>query len=274
MDTDKLQQISGAVPPSIWLIGGTTEGLELSRQMVRRALRCVVSVTTEIAKSQYPQTLLLQVRVQQFNFETLTAFLAREQIAVILDASHPYATEISTLAMQTAAACQIPYLRFERLSIAGEHHCIERVENIAAVLSEEYLQDQRVLLTLGVKGLMQFQPWQSRSTLFARILPSEAALKTAIASGFSPDRLIALRPPISLELEIALWQQWRIERVVTKASGQAGGEDVKQQAAAQLGIPLVVVKRPRLSYPQQTSDLEDAIAFCEQALKQAAATDY
>jgi precorrin-6A/cobalt-precorrin-6A reductase len=84
---------------------------------------------------------------------------------------------------------------------------------------------ERTLLTLGYRQLRPFAPWQSQACLFARILPSLPALDGALAAGFTPERLIALRPPISAELETALWQQWQITQVITKASGPAGGED-------------------------------------------------
>ena len=91
-------------------------------------------------------------------------------------------------------------------------------------------------------------------------------METAIASGFTSDRLIAIRPPISMGTETALWQQWDISLVVTKASGQAGGEDIKRQVAATLGIPLIIISRPSMTYPQQTFDLGDVLPFCELAL--------
>ncbi|MEO0375459.1 MAG: cobalt-precorrin-6A reductase, partial [Cyanobacteria bacterium P01_A01_bin.17] len=239
--------LSRDTPPQIWLIGGTTEGLELAELMAQRSLRCTVSVTTDVAKYPYPCSPLLQICIRQFNYATLTQFLTVKNVAVILDASHPHAAEISTLAIQVAQDCQIPYLRVERPPITEIACGVQEVQNVAAVLTPEYLLGQRVLLTLGAKALNQFQPWQSRSTLFARILPSKTALQAAMAAGFAQKRLIALRPPISIELEMALWQQWNIERVVTKASGQPGGEGIKRQVAEALGIPLVVIQRPQLA---------------------------
>ncbi len=255
-------------PPQIWLIGGTTESLELSKLIVQQSLACIVSVTTDVAQAPYPCSPLLQICIRQFNSATLHHFLVNQNITAILDASHPHAAEISQLAMKAARTFQLPYLRFERPWVTEPSPQVQEIENLQALLAPEYLLKQRVLLTIGAKTLLHVQPWQDRSTLFARILPSEMAFQAATAAGFTPERLIALRPPISLELEIALWQQWRIERVVTKASGQPGGEGIKRQASEALGIPLLVIKRPQIVYPQQTSDLGDAIAFCQQALQQ------
>jgi precorrin-6A/cobalt-precorrin-6A reductase len=83
------------------------------------------------------------------------------------------------------------------------------------------LQGQRVLLTIGYTPLHRFQSWHDRATLFARILPSAIALEAAFKAGFTPHNIICLRPPISADLEKALWRQWQISLVVTKASGNS-----------------------------------------------------
>jgi precorrin-6A/cobalt-precorrin-6A reductase len=115
---------------------------------------------------------------------------------------------------------------------------------------------------VGYKILPRFKQWQTQAVLFARILPSMESLKVALDSGFTSDRLIAIRPPISLDLEKALWQKWNISLVVSKASGQAGGEEIKQKVAELLGIRLIVIARPKVDYPQQTNDLNDVLKFC------------
>ncbi|MEO1300350.1 MAG: precorrin-6A/cobalt-precorrin-6A reductase [Cyanobacteria bacterium J06636_16] len=129
------------------------------------------------------------------------------------------------------------------------------------MFSGGYLPRERTLLTLGYRWLADFASWQSQGTLFARILPSQTALAAALAAGFSSERIIALRPPISNSLERALWQQWHITQVVTKASGKAGGEDQKQAIAAELGIRLIRISRPVITYPAQTNCLETAVQF-------------
>jgi precorrin-6A/cobalt-precorrin-6A reductase len=68
-------------------------------------------------------------------------------------------------------------------------------------------------------------------------------------------------------LEKALWRQWNISLVITKASGVAGGENIKRTVADQLSIPLIIISRPAVDYPQQTSDLSEALEFCQRQLK-------
>ncbi|MDJ0556067.1 MAG: cobalt-precorrin-6A reductase [Microcoleaceae cyanobacterium MO_207.B10] len=261
----------------IWLVGGTRESSTLAREMVQFQLPCTVTVTTQAAKSLYPVSPLLHIWAKSLDSQNLSDFLQQQKIIAILDVSHPYAVEISSLAIQVATEKQIPYLRYERpkFQIVKNEKILNTSNNLdklsitlldsfESLVTGDYLRGERVMLTSGYKTLHLFQPWQNLSTLFARILPSPESVQIALNAGFTPDRLIAIRPPISASLEKALWQQWGISLVVTKASGLAGGEDIKRSLAAELGIKLVIIKRPEINYPHQTSDLFEAIKFCQQ----------
>ena len=265
----------------IWLIGGTQESATLANIIAQEGWPCTISVTTEAAMALYPPAPLLRVRVGKLDAFQLGQFLQSESISAILDASHPYAVEVSKLAIATAYQYQIPYLRYERprldLISQADHpsfpdlglensQIFTGLDSFDTLLRSEILTGQRVLLTVGYRTLPLFQPWQDKCTLFARILPSVPALEAALAAGFMPDRLIALRPPVSLDLERSLWQQWQISLVVTKASGVAGGEDVKRIVARELNVPVAVIERPAVEYPQQTSDVATAVEFCRQHL--------
>jgi len=244
--------------PQIWLIGGTQESATLAIALTTARIPCVVSVTTESARSLYPPD--LSVWVGRLSPEDLPAFVQTQCVCGILDASHPFAVEVSQMAIAISQRLNLPYLRYERppLPTATE----KSFETFEHLLQSGILSGQRVLLTLGYRPLHHFSPWQHQATLFARILPSINALEAALAAGFTPDRLIALRPPISAELERSLWRQWQISLVVTKASGAPGGEDVKRQVAAELGVMLAVVERPAIAYPAQTSEVSIAVQFC------------
>ncbi len=248
----------------IWLIGGTQESANLAVAIAQRQIRCIVTVTTNSAKLLYPDVNGLQVWVGRLSIEQLGEFCQQQQIVAILDASHPYAVEISQIAIAASQAYHLPYLRYERPVVKVEaDRGVIYLDSFESLLAGDYLTHHRVLLTVGYGPLPMFQSWQNRATLFARLLPSTTALEVALQAGFTPDRLICLRPPISADLEAALWQNWQISMVVTKASGSAGGEDVKRTVAAQLDIPLIVIKRPLVTYPQQTSDVSAAIEFCQ-----------
>ena len=252
----------------IWLIGGTSESATLAEAIASASLPCTVTVTSSSARMMYPPSPWLRVQVGRLEPEQLLSFCQQQGIAAIVDASHPFAVTISQAAIAVAEALNLPYLRYERPPsvVAVPQMGILELESFADLLEGDYLSRQRVFLTVGCKILPHFKPWQTKATLFARILPTLDSIQIAIAAGFPPDRLIALRPPIAADLEKALWQQWQISLVVTKASGQAGGEDGKRAIAAELGIPLIVIARPSLTYPLQTDQLSGVLSFCHHSL--------
>ncbi len=231
-------------------------------------MACLVTVATITAKNLYPVN--FPIKIGRMNVTAMEKLCQQENIAVIVDASHPFATEVSQKAIAIAKQEQIPYLRYERLvvqsSVNSDRSSVIELSSFDELLTGNYLCGKRVLLTIGCQSLHLFKSWHQNSTLFARILPKPASLAMTIAAGFTTDKIIAIRPPLNKNLEQALWQQWRISLVVTKASGKAGGEDIKREVARELGIPLIALARPEMVYPQQTSCLEKTVSFCRQQL--------
>ena len=251
--------------PKIWLIGGTSDSVTVAQNLAASAIPFVVTVTTATAKALYADSAVVVVGCM--DRAMMRSLCLQNQIEAVVDASHPYAVEVSTQAIAVATELHLPYLRYERSNCATtavQNNSAIELDSFDRLLAGNYLDRQRVLLTVGCKVLPQFQPWQNKAILFARVLPKMASLETALNAGFTSDRLIALRPPLNLALEKALWQQWQISLVVTKASGRAGGEDLKRQVAKDLGISLIVITRPVITYPQQTSDIKEVLNFCRQ----------
>jgi precorrin-6A/cobalt-precorrin-6A reductase len=259
----------------IWLVGGTQESAQLAIAIAHSQILCTITVTTDSARSLYPIAPNLLLWVGRLTFEQLHEFFHQQQIVAVLDASHPYAVEISQSAIALCHEFNIPYLRYERPALEeerrgdkgdkgdkGARQEVIYLDKFNTLVEGSYLEGERVLLTVGYRHLHLFMHLQKRATLYARLLPSATALEAAFVAGFTPDRIICLRPPISNDLEAALWRQWQISLVVTKASGSAGGEDIKRKVAAELGVSLVVITRPDVAYPLQTSDLLEALEFC------------
>jgi precorrin-6A/cobalt-precorrin-6A reductase len=248
----------------IWLIGGTSDSVKIAELLSQINLPLLVSITTNNAQNLYSHIPNLRFFVGKITPEQLPEFLTQNKIKIIIDASHPYATIISENVITVAKLSQIPYLRYERpLSLYFSSQIIE-FSSINELLISNYLGGKRVLLTLGYKSLGLFSNYHNQAQLYARILPYPESITAAIQAGFTSERLIAIRPPLSIELEKALWQLWSIKVVVTKASGDSGGEDIKRQVSEELKIPLVVISRPKINYSQMTFKLEDVVEFCSQ----------
>ena len=135
----------------LWLIGGTSESIAFARAIASLGLPCTISVTTAAAEALYPKHPRLRVQVGRLDVGKLDQFFRKEQIAAILDASHPYAVEISRMTTRAAAQWQIPYLRFERPTVdaRSDNSQVIWLDSFETLLVCDYLLGQRVLLTVG-----------------------------------------------------------------------------------------------------------------------------
>lgn len=240
----------------IWIVGGTSESRAIARLLSARRIPWTATVVAPRALRLYGE-LPGRALARVLTAATLPRWLAEENVAAIVDASHPFATEISRLAIATG----LPYLRYERPPVPLEPPARE-FPTWEALLASVKPDGRRILLATGAKALPRFRPWQRRATLWARVLPVPESRQAAIAAGFPPKRILAQMPPASPAAECRLWRELGLDAVATKASGEAGGLAVKLAAARETGAALWVVARPAIAYPQQTAELSAVADFC------------
>lgn len=249
---------------NVWLIGGTSESVAIAELLTNKLIPVIVTVTTTNAQNLYSENDYLKIIVGKIETENIAKFIKEHQIRVIIDASHPFAVNISTSVISIAQKYSYPYLRYERSQVKSTESNLIYVNSLSSLIDSNLLTGKRVLLTIGSNHLHFFQDYQSQATLFTRILPYTESLEKALQGGFTCDRIIAIRPPLNYELEKALWKLWQIEIVVTKAGGKQGGEDLKQKLAKESGISLIIIKRPQLNYPLVTEKIEFVLTYCSQ----------
>ena len=245
---------------TVWLIGGTSESKQIAKSLSDWGYPWLATVTTPLAIRLY-MGLPGRVEVTQLNSITIDRFLNSHAIQGIVDASHPFAVDISCLAMQAATKHAIPYLRYERPAVPLKPSTV-LLPDFASLLQPQNLDRQRVLLTTGVKTLGLFRNWHQRSQLWARILPHDRSQQQALAAGFPATRLIPQQLPLLREQEMQLWRSLSLTKVVTKEAGEAGGFAVKQDLAEGLGIELIAIARPPMQYPRSVDAIAGVLSFC------------
>lgn len=251
----------------ILLLSGTSEGPPLAWALLEAGFEVRATVTRAEARENLFGPLLrdVLVEVRGFTAESLTDFLARGEADLVLDATHPFAVRITRLAHAVCLRLGVPYVRYERPDWQPPPG-IQLVGSFAEAAELLPSLGGRVLLTIGVKQLKHFVPLQNRLYLMARILPSPLSLEQALATGFTPERLLCLRPPFTREFNRAILQEHQIEVLVTKASGREGGVEEKVQAAEDVGVKVVMIRRPEQAEIRGVSTLEAAVQACRAIL--------
>jgi len=227
------------------------------------AVRATVTRAEACASLFGPLAGAVTVAARGFTEEGLTDFLARGEADVVLDATHPFAVRITRTAHAVCRRLGVPFVRYERpdWEPPPETCQLGSFAEAAALLPS---LGTRVLLTIGAKQLKHFAPWQDRLVLIARILPCVESLQQALAAGFTPDRLLCLRPPFAEEFDRAVLREDRAAVLVTKASGREGGVVEKVLAARDLGLEVVMIRRPEPADIPCVGTLGAAVRACRE----------
>lgn len=226
------------------LFAGTTEGRRVAGFLKRCEIPAVVCTATEYGKCRIDPADTLEIRSERLNAEEMTELIRREDISLVVDATHPYAVLVSENIRHACALTATEYLRLLRPSEETGEDCtvVASVEEAAEWLKNT---EGRVLVTTGSKELSAFTAvpdYQKR--IFARVLPTPAVVEHCAELGFDAGHLIAMQGPFSLEMNRAMLRQTGARILVTKESGKNGGFEEKVQAVREADAHLLVIGRP------------------------------
>ncbi|MEU0970917.1 cobalt-precorrin-6A reductase [Streptomyces sp. NPDC005917] len=224
--------------PHVLILGGTTEARELAAALAARpGVRVMTSLAGRVTR---PGALAGEVRVGGFGgAEGLAGRLREQRVDVLVDATHPFAETITANAAQAAARTGVPVLVLRRPG--WRRRPGDRWHMVASLAAAADLLPRfgpRVLLTTGRLGLSAFAHLTDRHFLVRSVEPAEPPMPPHT-------EVLLARGPFTVADETALLRENLIDVLVTKDSGGAATA-AKLTAARELGLPVVVVRRPPL----------------------------
>jgi precorrin-6A/cobalt-precorrin-6A reductase len=242
----------------VLVLGGTTEASRLAKAL---SARSDIAATLSLAgRTEAPAAQPIPTRIGGFGgVEGLARYLRDEAIDVLVDATHPFAAQISKNAAEAARATGTPIVAFVRPPWTREtgDRWID-VEDLAAAARALGEVPRRVLLTTGRLGLAAFEVAPQHHYL-VRTIDHPGDLP-----GLPDHTLLLDRGPFDLAAERELMVRERIDVVVTKNSGGSATWP-KMVAARELGLPVVVVQPPTRPDVPQVHDVEGVFAFIDKA---------
>ena len=174
----------------------------------------------------------------------MEALLNEKKPEMVLDATHPYAAEVTE---NIRTACQntgLEYRRVLREAGAYQDQAVYVPDTQAAI---EFLEgtEGNILLTTGSKELGKYTALSDAGErIYARVLSLPSVMETCKGYGFEGKHLIGMQGPFSMELNAAMLRQFDCKYLVTKDTGKAGGFQEKIDAALSCGTVPVIIGRP------------------------------
>ncbi|MEX5546718.1 cobalt-precorrin-6A reductase [Pseudomonas pergaminensis] len=221
----------------ILLLGGVTEALAIARTLGPEHIYSLAGV------GRVPTDLTCQVRVGGYGgAEGLAQFVRDEGVGLILDATHPYAAQISRNAAEAAQLSGVPCWALRRPAWQPQTGDDWREVSDWASLIEALKPFKRPLFTLGREPLQHIDEIPPEQFWTLRALD--------VYPGSERCEVIGARGPFLIEDERALFARRGIDVLISKNSGSTATEP-KLEVARELGVPVLVLKRPVLAAVDQ-----------------------
>jgi precorrin-6A/cobalt-precorrin-6A reductase len=211
-----------------------------------------------------------EIIVGRLGVQEICDLIIVNKIDLLVDATHPFASEASINAVKAAHTSNIKYIRYERPSITlPDNNNLFEVSsfNEASIKACELMKDNpksRLLHLAGVTTLIQMTNFIDPKSIVVRVLPIVYSIKKCMSIGILNENIIAMQGCFSKEFNKALMNEYTIDVIVTKESGKTGGTLSKIAAAIELKIPIIIVKRPVISELENErifNDINDMVNY-------------
>lgn len=218
---------------TLLILGGTGEA-----RLIAQALIGHDAVISLAGTTRTPEPQALPTRIGGFGGATGFAdYLDQAAITAVLDATHPYADQITRRTAQICADRNMPYMQFLRPAWEPEMGDDWTEIQTEAEAADHILAQATVFLGTGRQTLERFANLEGRTVICRQIDPPEGPFP------FAGGRFLVGRPPFSVADELALFRQLGVDCLVVKNAGGAASR-TKLTAARMLGIPVLLIARP------------------------------
>ena len=235
----------------VLLFGGTTEGRELAARLAVRGQRTILCVATDYGREVLEPELLanpcLDVRIGRMDAEEMRRLILEEEPGLVVDATHPYADQVTRNVREACEKTGRKCLRCLRPQSGAEspEGGVVRVPSVQAAVEWLAARDGNILVTTGSKELAAFSQLPDFATrVYARVLPTLPSISACLDQGLSGRHIIAMQGPFSEETNRSQLEEFNCRFLVTKDTGDIGGFREKVRAAGEAGAVALVIDRP------------------------------
>ncbi|WP_112310144.1 cobalt-precorrin-6A reductase [Pseudogemmobacter bohemicus] len=237
--------------PTLLILGGTTEASQLARLVADRGIGATLSYAGRVES---PRAQPVPVRTGGFGGgEGLADWIRAHRVTHLIDATHPFAAQMSRNAHAAAALTGIPLLRLMRPAwTPGPGDDWTSLPDLAAAVARLGGPSRRIFLAIGRLHLANFASQPQHDYLLRLVDPP----------GDLPLPQVTLeiaRGPFDLASDLALLRSHRSDLIIAKNAGGCGAR-AKLDAARQLGLPVWLIDRPALPPADTVSDPAEILA--------------
>jgi precorrin-6A/cobalt-precorrin-6A reductase len=238
---------------NILILGGTKEARELCLEVNRRNIRSIVSYAGRVTTV---ETQPLPSRIGGFGgVAGMVDFITQQRITHLIDATHPFAKNISENAIKAAKITGTRFATLERPEwVAGPEDNWIRVKNVNEAVNSLNKTSERIFLAIGKQNIGEFMTQDQHFYLLRFVEEDPLKVFQSIC------HVIYAKGPFKYEDDKKILLNYKISKVITKNSG-GNGVRAKIDAARVLKIPVVMIDRPIITKRIIFTTVEEVLSW-------------
>ena len=251
----------------IFLLGGTKDSTNIIRHVKKNYDAYILTTTT----TEYGSKLAIEAGsddtiARPLLKDEIIKILKENDFDILIDATHPFAEHITQTSSSIANELKIPYIRFERPTINLENmdtshiHYAESFEDAGKLIEDEF-PDGNVLHFAGANTMADIVKHVSVERFYPRILKIESSIEKCDALNIDPNHIIPMTGAATKQENIDLIEKYDASVMITKESGEIGGVYEKIEAANEMDIAVIMIKRPKIEMLNKDDVVNDLDEF-------------
>ena len=236
----------------ILLLGGTKDSTNIIEHVKNNYDAYILTTTTtEYGAKLAKESGSDEVIARPLPKDELTGIIKKENIDLLIDATHPFAAHITQTSVSIANELKMPFIRFERPitnleNIDTSHiHYVNSFDEAGKLIENEFVEGN-VLHFAGANTMGEVLKHVSVDRFYPRILKVESSIEKCEMLGVDPSHIIPMNGAASLDENLELIERYDASVMITKESGEIGGVVEKIQAANEKDIAVIMIQRPEI----------------------------
>ena len=236
----------------ILLLGGTKDSTNIIEHVKNNYDAYILTTTTtEYGAKLAKESGSDEVIARPLPKDELTEIIKKENIDLLIDATHPFAAHITQTSVSIANELKMPFIRFERPitnleNIDTSHiHYVNSFDEAGKLIENEFLEGN-VLHFAGANTMEEVLKHVSVDRFYPRILKVESSIEKCEMLGVDPSHIIPMNGAASLDENLELIEKYDASVMITKESGEIGGVVEKIEAANEKDIAVIMIQRPEI----------------------------
>lgn len=268
----------------VLIFAGTSEGRRLAKALAEKKIHSIVSVATEygneIMTEEENTSAFISIHQGRMDIDEMVDFIKALGADIVVDATHPFATQVSENIKKACSACGrelIRCLREENESAVPDiensgKDCVY-VNSMDEAIAYLNKTSGNIFVTTGSKeiGTLAAQIYD-KNRLHVRVLPNTESIGLCEKAGIKGAKLYALQGPFDIETNSLMLRLSNAKYLLTKESGKAGGFAEKLAAAKEAKVIPVIIRRPAERGLSLEKTFEKVTKLCEIAENSALTT--